>query len=247
MRSSRLLVLAATGLAAGLAMVAYALVGGPQPPPQPSATGLSAVTAVPQAPSLQQRRLLGFSRPVRVELPRLGIRAAVRPVGVHRDGTVQVPRLSRAAEAGWYAGSAAPGQAGPTVILGHVDSARLPRGEAAFYSLGRARRGDRVTVTREDGVVVRFTVDAAVLVAKTRFPTRAVYGPTKAPALRLITCGGRYTKSGGYRGNIIVFAHPDFPLRPATRADHHKPAQAAGRPCHEVPDRRRGPDCVDRH
>ncbi|MGW3247239.1 class F sortase [Streptomyces sp. NPDC001070] len=224
MSGNRPLVPAATGLAAGLTMVVHALVGGPHPPPQPRATALSAVTAVPQASSPQQRRLLGFSRPVRIELPRLGIRAAVRPVGVHRDGTVQVPSPSRAAEAGWYAGSAAPGQAGPTVILGHVDSARLPGGKAAFYSLGGARRGDRVTVTREDGVVVRFTVDAAVLVAKTHFPTRAVYGPTQAPALRLITCGGRYTKAGGYRGNVIVFAHPDFPLRPATRADHRTPS-----------------------
>lgn len=62
-------------------------------------------------------------------------------------------------------------------------------------------------VTRKDGVVVRFTVDTVTVVAKPDFPTRAVYGLTGAPALRLITCGGAYTQAEGYNGNVIVFAH----------------------------------------
>jgi len=39
------------------------------------------------------------------------------------------------------------------------------------------------------------------------FPTQAVYAPITYPGLRLITCGGTFTKGNGYSDNIVVFAH----------------------------------------
>ncbi len=144
---------------------------------------------------------------MRIDLARLGIHADVLGLGLNEDGTVAVPRPEQAREAAWYDGSAAPGQPGPAVVLGHVDSARLPGGRAVFWRLGEVRAGDRVDVLRADGITARFTVDTVVTVAKDRFPTEAVYGPTRAPELRLITCGGTYTGGRGYDSNVIVFAH----------------------------------------
>lgn len=144
---------------------------------------------------------------MRIDLARLGIHADVLGLGLNKDGTVAVPRPEQAREAAWYDGSAAPGQPGPAVVLGHVDSARLPGGRAVFWRLGQVRAGDRVDVLRADGITARFTVDTVVTVAKDRFPTEAVYGPTPAPELRLITCGGSYTGGRGYDSNVIVFAH----------------------------------------
>ncbi|GAA2450781.1 class F sortase [Streptomyces glaucus] len=209
---------AAACLAAGLGMVVQGVVSAPQPPPQPRPR--PALTADPPQESAAAVRPLGRSRPVRVRVKRLGITAAVRPVGLNADGTVEVPGLRQAGDVGWYEAGAAPGQAGPAVVLGHADSAALPGGRAAFYALGAVREGDRVEVDRADGSTARFAVDAVTVVAKSRFPTRAVYGPTDTAQLRLITCGGAYSGASGYRANVIVYAHftgsgPTEPSPPA--------------------------------
>ncbi|WP_370096968.1 class F sortase [Streptacidiphilus sp. MAP12-20] len=147
------------------------------------------------------------SLPVRVTMPRIGIDAPVSPTGQAADGSVIVPDEDHARQAVWFDGSATPGQVGPSVLLAHVDSWKLPLGKAAFYELGAARPGDVVQVTRADGSVAEFQVDSATVVSKSGFPTQAVYGPTTTPQLRLITCGGGFSKKGGYDGNVIVYAH----------------------------------------
>ncbi|MFH9562306.1 class F sortase [Streptomyces globisporus] len=203
----RLLVAGATGLAAGLAMMLQGFVTAPQSPPQPDRREASSVlTAVPDPALKAAPRPLGFSPPTRIEVPRLTIDASVLPMGLNDDRTVEVPTPDQAAKAGWYESGAAPGQRGPTVILGHVDSSRLPDNKAVFYRLGEARRGDRVDITRTDGAVARYVVEAAIVVAKSDFPTRTVYGSAPTPVLRLVTCGGSYTKDSGYDSNVIVYA-----------------------------------------
>ncbi|MEU0042821.1 MULTISPECIES: class F sortase [Streptomyces] len=186
-------------------MAVYGVASMPTPAPSPAATG----SLPPRAPATAAAHVptLGSSRPVRIVIERLGIDAGILRLGLNKDGTVAVPRPDQAHRAGWYDGSAAPGQRGPTVVLGHVDSARLSGGRAVFYRLGQARPGDQVEITRADGITARFTVDSATQVAKKRFPTEAVYGPTRTAQLRLITCGGTYSESGGYDSNVIVFAH----------------------------------------
>ena len=115
---------------------------------------------------------------------------------------MQVP--ARPEDTGWLRTSPAPGQQGPAVILGHVDSTSGP---AVFYALRRLAVGDPVVVTRHDGSQVRFTVDGVRRFAKSDFPTQATYGPVPGPALRLITCDGPYDRSaGGYQDNLVVFA-----------------------------------------
>jgi hypothetical protein len=42
---------------------------------------------------------------------------------------------------------------------------------------------------------------------KSAFPAEAVYGPTPAPVLRLITCGGRFDYvHRTYLSNVVVYA-----------------------------------------
>ena len=91
------------------------------------------------------------------------------------------------------------------MILGHVDSAR--DGPAVFYRLGALRPGNRVTVGRSDGSTAVFAVTAVAQYPKTAFPAAAVYGDVGYPALRLITCGGRFDqRRRTYRSNIVVYA-----------------------------------------
>ncbi|EWT02564.1 peptidase C60 [Intrasporangium oryzae NRRL B-24470] len=142
---------------------------------------------------------------MRLVIPRIGVQTSLVGVGLNADGTVETPPLRGDAPAGWYRYLASPGEVGPAVILGHVDTAR--DGPAVFYRLGELRPGDPIDVTRADGIVARFVVTRVVLVAKVDFPTADVYGPTPDPQLRLVTCGGSYDRvRHSYRDNVIAFA-----------------------------------------
>lgn len=146
----------------------------------------------------------GRSVPVWIDVPALGIHSPLVELGLRPDGTVAVPRLAAAAPAGWYKYLAAPGESGPAVILGHVDS---PDGPAVFFRLGAARPGEDVFVRRADRRTLGFTVVAVRRYSKRAFPTWAVYGPVDRPVLRLVTCGGRYDRfDGTYLDTVVVYA-----------------------------------------
>jgi sortase (surface protein transpeptidase) len=118
-----------------------------------------------------------------------------------KDGAMEVPK--NPAEAGWFTRGPTPGALGPAVIAGHVTW----DGPAVFRRLGTMRRGNQVTVTREDGKTAVFTVTRVARYSKSRFPTKAVYGPIDHAGLRLITCGGTYDAARHtYLDNVVVFA-----------------------------------------
>jgi sortase (surface protein transpeptidase) len=140
--------------------------------------------------------------PVRLRIPALHVNSPLQRLDRQPDGTVAVP--DRADVAGWYERGPRPGQAGPAVILGHVDS---HTGPGVFLNLTRVPRGAAVLVDRADGSTVTFRVTNVQRVSKTRFPTDLVYAPTLLPTLRLVTCGGSFdTTRRSYRDNVIAFA-----------------------------------------
>jgi LPXTG-site transpeptidase (sortase) family protein len=140
---------------------------------------------------------------LRVAIPQIGVNAPMLKLGLNGDGSLQVPADIRVT--GWWAGGPFPGDRGPAVVVGHVDSRGGP---GVFYRLKSLRRGDSVFVSRPDGKVAAFVVDSMTVVSKDDFPTSRVYGPVGRAELRLITCGGPFDSSTGhYVDNIIVFAH----------------------------------------
>jgi sortase (surface protein transpeptidase) len=141
-------------------------------------------------------------QPVRVIIPAIGTNASVIPEGTDSTGALETPPLNERNVTGWWAGGSAPGQDGPAVIVGHVDSAAS--GPLVFWHLSELKHGD--VIETEPGNL-RFTVTGLQEVTKYQFPTQAVYGPTPGPQLRLITCGGAFDSgSGQYVDNIIVYA-----------------------------------------
>jgi hypothetical protein len=144
------------------------------------------------------------SRPVRIEIPALKVRAPVRPVGLAPDGTIAVPPLDKHNEAGWFDRGPTPGQSGPAVIVGHADTRTGP---SIFHDVATLPAGSRIEVTRQDGTVAVFAVDSVEHFDKGKLPADRVYGDFSAPSLRLVTCGGQWLGgSVGYRDNIVVFA-----------------------------------------
>lgn len=140
--------------------------------------------------------------PVRVRAPAIGVDSTLVRLGTDAIGALVPP--ADFARAGWFAAGTAPGDVGPAVIAGHVDSTD---GAAVFFRLGDLAAGDEVLVDREDGTTARFAVTSVDRYPKSDFPTEAVYGPTPRAELRLITCGGDFDRSArSYEDNVVVFA-----------------------------------------
>jgi hypothetical protein len=197
-------------VAAGLASLALALVLGAcgEPPARPEASPSTAPTTS-AAPTTTAARATTPpstrpSPPVRVEIPSIGVSSRLVRLGLNADGTMGVPRDYGLA--GWFTGGAMPGQDGPAVISGHVDSRSGP---AVFYRLRDLHRGDTIRVRRADGAWVAFAVTTTARYPKASFPTDAVFGPVTGPVLRVITCGGAFDRSSGhYLDNVVVTARP---------------------------------------
>jgi LPXTG-site transpeptidase (sortase) family protein len=214
-----LLALAAVAAAAVLAVI---VVRAQVQAPQPHAAGRVDPHAATTAASGDHRRPraahggpaaattvapLGPSRPTTITIPAIGVQTPVNALGLAPDGTLEVPQPGpHLNEAAWFENSPTPGQPGPAIIEGHVDS---PAGPSVFFKLGDIRPGDRVVVRRADGRVLTFRVDAIRDFLKSNFPTRLVYGgrDLAQPTLRLITCSDYDTAIGHHVGNEVVFAH----------------------------------------
>ncbi len=166
--------------------------------------GGAAATQPADEPFRSVRSYDAVAEPVRLRIPSVGVDTPLPRLGTAADGTVEVP--SDFAVAGWYADGPRPGQAGPAVVLGHVDSRSGP---AVFFRLTDLEPGAQVHVDRADGSTVSFRVTDVLTVPKDAFPTELVYGPTLAPVLRLVTCGGPFDRAAGsYRDNVVVSAEP---------------------------------------
>ncbi|MEK6345657.1 MAG: class F sortase [Curtobacterium sp.] len=140
--------------------------------------------------------------PLRVEIPAIGVSSGLEDL--HRGSAGELDPPKDWDSAGWFSDGIVPGQVGPAVIAGHVDS---PTSAAVFYRLDELVTGDRITVRMSDGSERVFEVQRSERAAKSAFPTSDVYGTSPTPALRLITCDGTFdTATGHYTDNLIVFA-----------------------------------------
>ncbi len=147
----------------------------------------------------------GFARvaPMRIQIPKIELDTTfVPPLGLNPDKTVTVP--DNYTEVGWYKGGATPGEIGPSVILGHVDSYQGP---AVFYHLGKLEKGDEISIEREDGSIAVFVVEELERYDQDEFPTELVYGQIEYAGLRLVTCSGTFNKAEQkYSHNLVVYA-----------------------------------------
>lgn len=188
--------LAAVVIAAGtLALVGP---GGGAGTPVPASTQGS-----PPAPVLLRTpEPASTATPEQVTIPAIGVRSTLADLGVDGAGALVPP--TDFDQAGWFAAGTVPGEVGPAVIAGHVDSRTGP---AVFFRLEELAVGDTVLVTRSDGRDVEFRVTRVAQYPKDDFATAEVYGPTTGPELRLITCGGTFDRSRrSYEDNVVVYA-----------------------------------------
>jgi Sortase domain len=170
------------------------------PPTSPPA----ATPAAKPAKGADLGRVLTASPPVAIDIPSINVSTKnIVDLGLTTDGSLAAPKDF--SSVGWYSKGPSPGQLGPTILSGHVDS---HNGPAIFYRLGALKPGARVNVARKDGSTATFTIDRIQRFPKNKFPTAQVYGATNRAELRLITCGGSFDpKTGHYVDNVVAFAH----------------------------------------
>ncbi|MCW2582902.1 MAG: Peptidase sortase [Klenkia sp.] len=163
-----------------------------------------AVAGSPPAPDIRPSVQTGgtTATPVSVAVPSVGLSSSLVDIGVDDTGALVPPADYQ--QAGWFDAGPAPGEVGPAVLAGHVDSRTGP---AVFYRLEEVEVGAQVLVGRSDGSTVVFEVTRVAEYPKTEFGTAEVYGPTVDAQLRLITCGGEFDRSRrSYTDNVVVFA-----------------------------------------
>ena len=139
---------------------------------------------------------------IRVSIPAIGVDSPLELLALDSVGTLTPPVDFMAA--GWYREGTVPGDIGPAVIAGHVDSVSAP---AVFARLGELTAGDQIVVTLSTGATKIFEMNSMLTTPKNAFPTEQVYGPTPTAQLRLITCDGDFdSATGHYVDNLVVSA-----------------------------------------
>ena len=190
------------GLVAGTALVAGAMALVSPGAAVPAAADAPSAVSSPVPVVAERGTERPAAPPVRVRVPAIGVDSQLLRLGTDATGALVPP--DDFDRAGWFADGAVPGDVGPAVVAGHVDSIDGP---AVFSRLGDLTSGDEVLLDREDGTTARFTVTGVGRYPKSDFPTEAVYGPTPRAELRLVTCGGDFDRSArSYEDNVVVFA-----------------------------------------
>ncbi len=178
----------------------------PAPPSAPTQVPPSSLpaTPTPAAPAVQGE-ILPSSAPVTLSIPDIGVTTTLMTLARDDKGEAEVPPGEAGSPAGWYKFSPTPGELGPSVILGHVNTTTIAEG--VFYRLNELKEGEQFSVSRADGSVAVFAVDRSEVFKKDEFPTLAVYGNTDRAEIRLITCGGYEPSTGEFTENTVVYGH----------------------------------------
>lgn len=139
--------------------------------------------------------------PARLQIPALGIDAAVEGVGLTGEGAMASP--TGIWNVGWFAAGPAPGSPGDAVLDGHRG---LPGSPLVFGSLSRLAPGDRVVVIAVDGTARSFAVTRSASWPAAAHPP-GLFATEGPPRLSLITCTGQYLPaSASYTDRVIVEA-----------------------------------------
>lgn len=162
-------------------------------------------SAPPAGPPAAAGKHLPRSSPVRLLIPEISVDAPFTELAIGRTGQLDAPPADDVNLVGWHAKGASPGEAGTSIIAGHVDTATSA---AVFARLRELEKGDVFHVERADRRKASFVVDSVETFDKEHFPSRRVYGDTAQAQARLITCAGDYDrKAKDYTDNLVVFAH----------------------------------------
>lgn len=124
-------------------------------------------------------------------------------LGLAKNNQIAVP--DNVYDAGWYKGSAKPGQPGAMFVYGHVSSWQT---DGIFYSLKKLKAGDKVTITRGDNKTFTYQVISLKVYPYNNVDMKSVLSPVTphVPGLNLMTCTGKIIKgTNDFSQRLVVF------------------------------------------
>lgn len=140
-----------------------------------------------------------------IQIPKLGTKARVLQVGLDTKNAVVAP--ANIHDAGWYTGSAKPGEAGKATLLdGHVSGPTQP---GVFKNIGSLQASDSILLEKGDGTTLTYVVVKTEKVAAENVDMqRALTSVTKGKhGLNLISCTGKFDKqTNTFADRVIVYA-----------------------------------------
>ena len=141
-------------------------------------------------------------RPVHLKIPGINVDAAVESVGLAPDGAMDIPKSQD--DVAWFELGPRPGENGSAVIAGHYGWKN--REPSAFDNLYKLRKGDKLYVEDDKGVVISFVVRESRRYDPNA-DASAVFGSNDGkPHLNLVTCEGVWNKvSKSYSKRLVVF------------------------------------------
>lgn len=143
--------------------------------------------------------------PTRFTADSIDIRLPIIKTGVADTGQMQLPESNR--QVAWYEFGSRPGdKAGTTVMAAHVDT--RAEGLGPFARLRQLRPGQQISVADATGREHRYSVTAVEEIPKSRVVIDRLFRRDGPPELKVLTCGGPYSREAGYRDNVVVTALP---------------------------------------
>lgn len=169
--------------------------------PTPSPTKAPGKTTAKKTAQPSGPRVPGI--PVRIQIPKIGMNAAVEQVGLGGDGSVNVP--SSWWTVGWYNLGYKVGDAGSAVMSGHYDT--NTGAAAVFFRVGSLSPGDIITVTNGNGSVLKFKVYKKEAYPWDQMPLSTIFGSAGRVQLNLITCSGTWDRTTkNYSHRTVVYS-----------------------------------------
>ncbi len=143
-----------------------------------------------------------IASPMSITIPKIGIAAPLEAVSTDFDGRMNMPEDY--AKAAWYSSGFKPGEAGNSVIAGHLD--KTTGAPALFFNLHALNPGDDVLVTDSNGKQLTFIVESKQVYLYDQAPIDLIFGPSLEKRLNLMTCTGWWNAvSHNYSHRIVIF------------------------------------------
>lgn len=146
---------------------------------------------------------LELYKPKNITITKLDINAVIEPIDITASGAMDVPE--ELWHAGWYVGSALPGQKGATFIDGHSTSRR----GALFGKLDTLVPGDLIAIERNDEKIITYSVAKVDVVNRNEVNMGEVLKPygTQENGLNIMSCVGKWiTAENTMENRVLVYA-----------------------------------------
>ena len=156
-------------------------------------------------PIAQNNLASSIQTPVRMEIEKISVNAAIKPVGLTPDGAMDAPKTND--YIGWYNKSAKVGESNMSILLdGHYGTKQNP---AVFFRLSELVNGDTVVLHGEGGLKKTYQVTKIETLPLEKVNMKgALYPPTKnTETLTIIPCDGEYDESRNtYNDRTVLYA-----------------------------------------